>query len=178
MKVLKIRNCCIGDAGIAAIAAALRVESTLTSLDMSSNQFGDTAAATLAAAVATNRTLTSLDLLGVALTDASATAFAAALEENVTLRNLCLHSVRITPAGVSALVAALRRAPQMEILTLHRYPYSVKVALAHCAVNRKLLAFVAAGRKTPAGRLLRRDGDNAVMHRVAWFLVGDSGDVW
>mgnify|MGYP001400576280 CR=1 FL=1 len=69
----------IGDSSISALAKALEVNTTLTTLNLEANEVGDGGATALAEALKTNTTLTQLDLRGNSLGDESGMLLAEAL---------------------------------------------------------------------------------------------------
>ena len=69
---------------------ALETNTTLTALDLQSNQLGDVGGVAVASALETNTTLTTLDLGYNFLRDVGGGALASALEKNTTLTALNL----------------------------------------------------------------------------------------
>jgi Ran GTPase-activating protein (RanGAP) involved in mRNA processing and transport len=92
----------LGAAGVQALAAVLKTNTTLTSLDLDSNQLGDTGAQALTEALKTNTTLTSLDLSGNQLGDVGVQALAEALKTNTTLTRLNLGNNQPGKVGKAA----------------------------------------------------------------------------
>jgi len=75
------------------LAAAMRVNSTATSLNLGNNEVGEGGAQAIAEALRVNNTLTSLNLRYNSLGEGGAQAIAAALRENHTLTELNLNSL-------------------------------------------------------------------------------------
>jgi Ran GTPase-activating protein (RanGAP) involved in mRNA processing and transport len=105
---LGIYKCDVGDAGAAALADALQVNTTLTSLKLYFNKIGSDGAVALAGALKVNKTLTSfafdLNIIG----DAGGAALADALQFNVALKKLHLEGNGIGDAGMAAIANSLR----------------------------------------------------------------------
>jgi Ran GTPase-activating protein (RanGAP) involved in mRNA processing and transport len=98
----------IGANGARALAAALRVNSTLSSLNLRSNDIEDDGARALAAALQDNSSLTSLNLGSNDIADDGGRALAAALQVNSSLTSLDLEENAIGDDGAQALATALR----------------------------------------------------------------------
>ncbi|KJE97960.1 hypothetical protein CAOG_08025 [Capsaspora owczarzaki ATCC 30864] len=98
----------IGNVGAQAIAEALKSNKTLTSLSLGKNQTGDAGAQAIAEALKVNTTLTKLNLSWNQVGDDAAKAFAEALKVNKTLTRLKLHQVQIGDAGARAIAEALK----------------------------------------------------------------------
>jgi Ran GTPase-activating protein (RanGAP) involved in mRNA processing and transport len=79
---LRLEECALGEGGGQAIAAALRVNHTLTMLDLSNNELGEGGGQAIAAALRVNHTLTDLDLVYNELGEGGGQAIAAALRVN------------------------------------------------------------------------------------------------
>ena len=98
----------IGDAAAAALADAVKVSTTLTTLDLGFNDILAGGAAALADAVTVNTTLTALNLRGCSLGDAGAAVLAKAV---TTLTELDLRGNRmIGDPGAAALAEAVKHA--------------------------------------------------------------------
>ena len=97
----------IGDPGAIAIAKALEVNASMTSLDLRWNQIGDAGAAAIANAIAVNASVTYLGLSSNKIGDPGAIAIAKALEVNASLK---LETLYVDDAilGNPQLVAACR----------------------------------------------------------------------
>jgi Ran GTPase-activating protein (RanGAP) involved in mRNA processing and transport len=98
----------VGDACARVLAASLKVNTTLTSLEISDSSVGDAGAGALAEVLQANTTLTSLHLYGNSVGVVGATALAQALEVNGTLTTLDLMNNSINAAGARALAGALK----------------------------------------------------------------------
>ncbi|XP_011270823.1 hypothetical protein CAOG_09090 [Capsaspora owczarzaki ATCC 30864] len=88
---LKLDGNRIGEAGAQAIAEALKMNTTLTQLDLQLNQIGDEGAQAIAEALRANTTLTWLKLSYNQIGDAGAQAIAEALKVNKRMTLLFLH---------------------------------------------------------------------------------------
>jgi len=98
----------MGDAGAAAVGALLAHPAcAVTSLTLDSNGIGDAGAAALAGGLAVNTSLTDLIAWDNAIGDAGAAALADALTRNATLRVLSLARNALGPPGGEALGAAV-----------------------------------------------------------------------
>jgi Leucine Rich repeat len=98
----------IDNAGVSAIAEALKVNNTLTKLNVSSNSIGDAGAAVFAEALKVNKSLAVLCLYNNSIGDAGAAAIAEALKVNNSLTTLNIHSNIIGDAGSAVLAEALK----------------------------------------------------------------------
>ncbi|KJE94543.1 hypothetical protein CAOG_05175 [Capsaspora owczarzaki ATCC 30864] len=98
----------VGDAGAQAIAEALKVNTTLTQLDLPYNQIGDVGAHAIAQALKVNTTVTKLYLLRNQIGDVGAQAIAEALKGNTTLTHVNLFHNHIGDAGAQAIAEALK----------------------------------------------------------------------
>ena len=98
----------IDDAAAAVLAAVLKINTTLTILDLCANNIGPSGAESLATTLKTNTALTILDLSYNNIGPAGAESLAAALKTNTTLRNLYLSLNNIGPAGAESLATALK----------------------------------------------------------------------
>jgi hypothetical protein len=107
LELLDVRGNEIDDAGAKDLAAALKVNATLTSFDLSENKIGAPGAKDLAAALKVNTTLTTLDLTANEIGAAGAKDLATALKVNTTLTTLDLYKNSIGPPGAIYLAAAL-----------------------------------------------------------------------
>jgi hypothetical protein len=108
LTTLDLSRNAIGAAGAASLAEALRVNTALTELYLSHNSIGDVGAASLADALRVNSSLTKLILYINSIGDAGAASLAAALRSNTTLTNLYLRTNSIGDAGAASLADALR----------------------------------------------------------------------
>ena len=98
----------IGPSGAESLATTLKTNTALTILELSANIIGPAGAESLATALKTNKTLTILDLSYNNIGPAGAESLAAALKTNTTLRNLYLSLNNIGPAGAESLATALK----------------------------------------------------------------------
>ena len=105
---LDLRDNNIGDAGATSLAEAMKVNTTLTQLVLRQNNIGDAGAASLAEAMKVNTTLTQLDLLGNNIGDAGATSLAEAMKVNTTLTQLVLWQNSIGDTGATSLGKAMK----------------------------------------------------------------------
>ena len=88
---LRLNECKLGEGGAQAIAAALRVNTTLTELDLRINVLGEGGGQAIAAALRVNTTLTELNLNSNRLGEGGTQAIADVLRENSTFQTLNLH---------------------------------------------------------------------------------------
>ncbi|CAF1063913.1 unnamed protein product, partial [Didymodactylos carnosus] len=109
----------ITDRGGKALAEALKVNSTLTQLDLGSNQISDRGEA-LAEVLKVNSTLTKLNLYSNQITDRGGKALAEALKVNSTLTQLYLGFNQISDRGGEALAEALKVNNTLTQLDLER----------------------------------------------------------
>ena len=82
--MLYLNDCGLQERGAQAIADVLRVNRTLTNLNLRSNQLGEGGAQAIAAALRENHMLTNLNLGWNSLGEGAAQAIAAALRVNTT----------------------------------------------------------------------------------------------
>ena len=94
--------------GIGAIADALRINASLTDLNLESNQLGPEGGVALAEALRVNASLTVLNLYGNQLDAAGGSAIADALRVNASLMSLDLLNNSIGAKGGMAFADALR----------------------------------------------------------------------
>ena len=104
----------IGAAGATQLAQCLRVNATLTNLVLPCNSIGDAGATQLAECLRINSTLTSLDLWCNYIGAAGAMQLAECLRVNTTLTSLSLSDDGFRDAGTRALKAACP--PQCELV--------------------------------------------------------------
>ena len=105
---LDLWGCCIGVAGATQLAECLRLNSALTSLDLRGSRIGDVGATQLADCLRVNATLTSLNLRGNSIGDVGATQLADGLRVNAKLTSLNLQRNSIVEAGAIQLADCLR----------------------------------------------------------------------
>ena len=110
--------------GITAIADALRVNGSLTSLDVSKNRLGAEGAAALAPALAANGSLTSINLSENNLTNygrdmTGITELAAALGVNGSLTELSIYGNQVGDEGVCAICEAIQSNKETKLTSLN-----------------------------------------------------------
>ncbi|KAL9965588.1 hypothetical protein ACROYT_G029409 [Oculina patagonica] len=98
----------LSEADVVVLAEALKVNATVTSLDLSFNNVSDQGAASLAEALKGNITLTRLDLSDNNIYDDGAADLAEALKANTNLTRLDLTDNRIGDHGATCLAEALK----------------------------------------------------------------------
>ena len=98
----------ICDAGATSIAEAIKVNKTLTDLNLFGNGISDAGVSSIAEAIKVNKTLTDLNLSDNGVSDAGATSIAEAIEVNKTLTHLRLSDNGISDAGVTSIVEAIK----------------------------------------------------------------------
>ena len=106
-----------GDAGAIVLGEALGVNSALTSLDLADNAIGDAGVAALAEMLRVNSVLTSLNLDRNNIGDAGAIALGEALRVNSALAWLHVGGNLIGAAGVAALQEAARVKATLTLVT-------------------------------------------------------------
>ena len=92
--------------GGAAIGTALQTNTTLTSIDLSSNQLGEVAGAAIGTALQTNTTLTSINLGGNKLGEVAGAAIGTALQTNTSLTSIDLDYNSSLPAATKEAIEA------------------------------------------------------------------------
>ena len=98
----------ICDAGATSIAEAIKVNKTLTDLNLFGYGISDAGVSSIAEAIKVNKTLTDLNLSDNGVSDAGATSIAEAIEVNKTLTHLRLSDNGISDAGVTSIVEAIK----------------------------------------------------------------------
>ena len=98
----------ICDAGATSIAEAIKVNKTLTDLNLFGYGISDAGVSSIAEAIKINKTLTDLNLSDNGVSDAGATSIAEAIEVNKTLTHLRLSDNGISDAGVTSIVEAIK----------------------------------------------------------------------
>ena len=98
----------ICDAGATSIAEAIKVNKTLTDLNLFGNGISDAGVSSIAEAIKVNKTLTDLNLSNNGVSDAGATFIAEAIKVNKTLTHLRLSDNDISDAGVTSIVEAIK----------------------------------------------------------------------
>jgi Leucine Rich repeat len=94
--------------GALALAEALEVNTVLTDLNLVSNRLGRAGVQAIGAALSVNNTLTAINLTGNELGLWDAKYLAKALKVNVSLKKLVLANIEISTLGVQAIAAALQ----------------------------------------------------------------------
>ncbi|KJE95243.1 hypothetical protein, variant 2 [Capsaspora owczarzaki ATCC 30864] len=97
----------VGDAGAQAIAEALKVNMTITQVDLWQNQIGEVGARALAETLKVNETVTWIAIWDNQIGDAGASAIAEALKVNKTVTEVVLGGNQISDIGASAIAEAL-----------------------------------------------------------------------
>ena len=98
----------ICDAGATSIAEAIKVNKTLTDLNLCGNGISDAGVSSIAEAIKVNKTLTDLNLSDNGVSDAGAASIAEAIKVNKTLTHLRLSDNGISDAGVTSIVEAIK----------------------------------------------------------------------
>ena len=98
----------ICDVGATSIAEAIKVNKTLTDLNLSGNGISDAGATSIAEAIKVNKTLTDLNLSDNDVSDAGATSIAKAIKVNKTLTGLRFSENGVSDAGVTSIVEAIK----------------------------------------------------------------------
>ena len=98
----------ICDAGATSIAEAIKVNKTLADLNLSGNGISDAGATSIAEAIKVNKTLTDLNLSDNGVSDAVATSIAEAIKVNKTLTDLDLSGNGISDAGATSIAEAIK----------------------------------------------------------------------
>ena len=98
----------IGDKGASSLSEALRVNTSLTSLHLSENSIGDEGASSLSEALTVNTSLTSLHLSENSIGGEGASSLSEALRVNTSLTSLDLFYNSIGDEGASSLSEVLR----------------------------------------------------------------------
>jgi hypothetical protein len=134
---LNLQSKNVGDAGAATLAAELRVNTTLETLDLDNNEIGHAGARSLASALTANVTLKMLSLDYNNIRDDGARAFAMAFRvnaarDNPTLTLLSLESNNIGEWGVLELAGVLN-STSLSVLNLSSNRFGVVSARALAA---------------------------------------------
>ena len=96
------------DAGATSIAEAIKVNKTLANLNLSGNGISDAGATFIAEAIKVNKTLADLNLSGNGISDAGATSIAEAIKVNKTLTDLDLSGNGVSDAGATSIAEAIK----------------------------------------------------------------------
>ena len=116
---LDLHDNSIRDEGANLLAQALRENTSLSSLDLSRNSIGNDGANSFAQALRVNTSLSSLDLHDNSIRDEGANLLAQALRVNTSLSSLDLHDNSIRDEGANLLAQALRVNTSLSSLNLH-----------------------------------------------------------
>ena len=98
----------ICDAGATSIAEAIKVNKTLTDLNLSGNGISDAGATSIAEAIKVNKTVTCLNLSDNGVSDAGVTSIVEAIKVNKTLTNLNLSRIGISDVGARSIAEAIK----------------------------------------------------------------------
>ncbi|KJE90896.1 hypothetical protein CAOG_009498 [Capsaspora owczarzaki ATCC 30864] len=109
----------IGNDGAQAVAEALKVNTTLTHLELRENQIGDVGARAIAETLKVNKTVMEVALSWNQISDAGARAIAETLKVNTNLRWLTLSSNQVGDAGARAIAETLKVNTTMKRLFLY-----------------------------------------------------------
>ncbi|XP_067041367.1 protein NLRC3-like isoform X2 [Acropora muricata] len=109
----------IGDEGANSLAQALRVNTSLSSLDLSRNSIGNDGVKSLTQALRVNTSLSSLDLFGNSIGNEGANSLAEALRVNTSLFSLTLNFNSCGVEAANSLAQALRVNTSLSSLDLH-----------------------------------------------------------
>ncbi|KAL9965620.1 hypothetical protein ACROYT_G029447 [Oculina patagonica] len=120
LTVLNLYSNNIGDHGAAGLAEALQNNTSLTGLNLCFNNIGDHGAAGLAEALQNNTSLTELYLSVNNIGDHGATGLAEALQNNTSLTVLYLSYNNIGDHGAAGLAEALQNNTSLTVLYLSR----------------------------------------------------------
>ncbi|KAF9570637.1 hypothetical protein EC968_001524 [Mortierella alpina] len=118
LTILNLTSSSVGINGAQALAEALKTNTTLTTLNLAHNSIGDSAARALAVALQTNSSLTILDLGHNSIGDSGAQALAEALQTNRGLMTLVLRSNSIGEDGGLSLAETLKTNTSLTSLDL------------------------------------------------------------
>ena len=109
----------IGARGANSLASALRINTSLSSLDLSRNSIGDEGANSLAEALRVNTSVSSLNLGNNSIGDEAANSLAETVRVNASLSSLNLSTNSIRGEGLNSLAQALRVNTSLSSLDLH-----------------------------------------------------------
>ena len=98
----------ICDTGAKSIAEAIKVNKTLTDLNLTGNGISDAGATSIAEAIKVNKTLTGLRFSENGVSDAGVTSIVEAIKVNKTLTNLDLSGIGISDAGATSIAEAIK----------------------------------------------------------------------
>jgi Ran GTPase-activating protein (RanGAP) involved in mRNA processing and transport len=105
---LNLEDNAIGAQGASALADALKVNTSVKKIDLEGNGIGAAGASALADALKVNTSVTEIYLGGNGIGDEGASALADALKVNISVTNINLRNNKIGAEGASALVDALK----------------------------------------------------------------------
>ncbi|KAG0196550.1 hypothetical protein BGX28_009996, partial [Mortierella sp. GBA30] len=120
LTTLDLSSNSIGENGAIALSEALKTNSTLTTLHLKRNSIGDNGAVALSEALNTNSTVTTLNLSYNSIGDNGAVALSETLKTNSTLTILDLRNNSIRDDGVVALSEALKTNSTLTTLDLRK----------------------------------------------------------
>jgi hypothetical protein len=190
-----LHHCSISASILGEITTGL--ENKYVSLDVSDNPIGDAGAVVLASFIGKSTTITHLYLANCGVGEAGTLAIAEAIAASPTLEVVHISGDEITPRGDDAIVSAILKSTTLMSITVSysrrpvpgpeenalivtararfvRFSSALALSVRHRVFVPHMLALAGGGRgdgDTPISRFLRRDGDNAILHRVAKFLV-------
>jgi len=118
LTTLYITSCQLGDQGAQAIAEAFHTKSTLQQLGLNDNRLGDQGAQAIAEALHGNSSLISLNLRSNSIGDRGARAIATALHTNSTLQSLDLQDNEIGDQGAQVLAGALASNSSLQLFNI------------------------------------------------------------
>jgi Ran GTPase-activating protein (RanGAP) involved in mRNA processing and transport len=155
LRQLTLDRNALGDDGASALANALRTDSHVVAIDLSSNQIGAPGMSALATALTLNpeTAVEDLWLKSNSAGDAGAEALAGLLRRNTKIRTLALWGNAISDGGGEAIERSLRQNRELEQLALHEHnsirsePLAIKLEAA-AARNAEAHARGGAGMRT------------------------------
>ncbi|KAF9342197.1 hypothetical protein BGX26_008085, partial [Mortierella sp. AD094] len=118
LTTLNLQNNSIESNGVQALSEALKTNSTLTTLNLERNSIGDSGAQVLSEALKTNSTLTTLNLGGNSIWFKGFFALSEALKSNPTLTSLELRGNKIGDKAAQALSEARKANSTLTTLNL------------------------------------------------------------
>merc|ERR1712130_481603 len=98
----------LGDTDCVTIGEILKINTSLTEINICSNEIGDKGAKSIAGALKTNTSLSDLALSNNKIGDEGAKAIGEGLKTNITLKELYLRRNNISDAGAKSIVEALK----------------------------------------------------------------------
>ena len=105
---VKVSNVTLKELHIASLAEAMKVNTTLTQMNLENNHIGSAGAASLADAMKVNKTLTQLNVWNNNIGDSGAASLAEAMKVNTVLTQILLESNKIGHAGAGSLAEAIK----------------------------------------------------------------------